>query len=335
MQYEDRVFGVHTIEEPIILELLETKAMQRLRGIDQSGYPHPFFPELVPHSRFEHSVGVYLLLKKYNASLYEQISGLLHDLSHTVFSHCGDYLLGDCDAQKEQTHHDLFFSSFLLQTDVPRVLEKYGFSAEDFFDDTNFPLREKLLPDLCADRIDYALRTAVSSNKWDGERVQSTLSRLQVEENQWIFSDLEAAREYGQLFAEMNTNYYTHFLSVVMHYAVTECLRYCLEQSYIRYDDLYTTDAEVLDKVKRYLDDPRLVILFARMHDATCAVHDPDQFHEKIFCKSRVVDPLCYHRGEVVRLSFCDPSWERFVREERHPKVYSLRFVESVGLSRM
>jgi hypothetical protein len=45
-----------------------SKAIQRLKGIEQAGYHSSFFPGSA-YSRFEHSMGVYLLLKKYKSHL--------------------------------------------------------------------------------------------------------------------------------------------------------------------------------------------------------------------------------------------------------------------------
>ena len=42
---------------------------------------------------FEHSLGVYLLLRRLGADRREQVAGLLHDISHTAFSHAVDFLI--------------------------------------------------------------------------------------------------------------------------------------------------------------------------------------------------------------------------------------------------
>jgi len=159
MKYTDRVYGDFEIEEPVILELINSKTLQRLKGIDQSGYFEPYFPGTA-HSRFEHSIGVYLLLKMYGASLEEQIAGLIHDISHSAFSHCIDYVL-DAGSEKEQTHQDNVFDEFVRKSEVPGIFKKSNLDLEYILNDKNFPLKEKDLPNLCADRIDYSLRTAI------------------------------------------------------------------------------------------------------------------------------------------------------------------------------
>ena len=115
MDYNDRIYGEIEIKEPVILELINSPTLQRLRGIDQSGYFEPYFPGTV-YSRFEHSMGVFILLKKYNASTEEQIAGLIHDVSHSAFSHCIDYVL-DEGSEKTHNHQDRIFATFVK---IPR-----------------------------------------------------------------------------------------------------------------------------------------------------------------------------------------------------------------------
>ena len=67
MRYIDRIYGESEIAELVILELINFPTLQRLKEIDQVGYFEPYFHGTA-HSRFEHSVGVYLLLKKYSAA---------------------------------------------------------------------------------------------------------------------------------------------------------------------------------------------------------------------------------------------------------------------------
>jgi len=64
MRYTDSVYGKIEIEEPVLLELINSPAVQRLKDIDQAGYFTAYFPN-TSRSRFEHSLGVCLLLKKY------------------------------------------------------------------------------------------------------------------------------------------------------------------------------------------------------------------------------------------------------------------------------
>lgn len=323
MKYIDRTYGNFEINEPVILELINSKNLQRLKDIDQFGYFEPYCPQSA-HSRFEHSVGVYLLLRMYNTSLEEQIAGLIHDVSHSAFSHCIDYVL-DAGSEKKQNHQDNIFDEFVRQSEIPKILKKYNFNLDYILDDRNFPLKEKDLPDLCADRIDYSLREAIILK--EVENVKYFIDNLLAENGQWIFRNFESAEKYAKLFLKLNVDYYASLSSAVMFKTISNYLRYALLKSYISEADLYTTDKVVLKKIEPYLKtDPKLNLLFERMNNKIGFKNDPNDYNRKVFCKSRAVDPLCKHEGKIMRISEINPSWKEIIKKESKPKEYFLKF---------
>ena len=86
----DLPYGKCKIDDACIESIISSIPYQRLKGVNQYGISY-FNHVKDAYSRFDHCVGVYMLLKKANVSYFEQISGLLHDASHTAFSHFGDY----------------------------------------------------------------------------------------------------------------------------------------------------------------------------------------------------------------------------------------------------
>ena len=139
VSYTDIVFGSHVITEPVIVDIINSASLQRLQDIDQTGYPEPFFPGLKKLTRFEHSLGVYLLLYRYGASVEEQVAGLIHDVSHTAFSHCADYSLADAEGGKTQSHQDNIFEEYVRQSEIPGILVRHGLQVDTILDDTRFP----------------------------------------------------------------------------------------------------------------------------------------------------------------------------------------------------
>lgn len=323
MYYEDRVYGKREITEPVVLELINCLTLQRLKEIDQIGYFEPYFPG-TSHSRFEHSVGVFLLLDKYKVSIEEKIAGLIHDVSHSVFSHCIDYAL-DVGSEKEHNHQDNIFDDFVRKSEIPIILKKYNFDLAYILDDKNFPLKEKNLPDLCADRIDYSLRTAVVFKEINNGKY--FLDNLIVENENWVFKNFESAKKYADLFLKLNTEYYAGLPSATMFRTVGDYLRYALKQGYISESDLYTTDKKVFDKTEKFLDkDEKLRLLFDRMNNIIKAVNNPYNYDATVFCKSRIVDPLFKENGEIRRVSELDSNWVNIIRQESKPKQYFLKF---------
>ena len=102
MKYTDRIYGDVDITENVVVDIINSQAFQRLKGIDQAGYFEVYFPG-TKHSRFEHSIGCYVLLKMYGASLEEQLAGLIHDVSHSAFSHTADYIFSGGRAATSST----------------------------------------------------------------------------------------------------------------------------------------------------------------------------------------------------------------------------------------
>ncbi len=323
MHYHDRVYGDAEITEDVLVALIESSSLQRLKDIDQAGYPEPYYPGSA-HSRFEHSMGVMLLLRRFGASLEEQIAGLIHDVSHSAFSHCIDYALAGV-AEEKHSHQDDIFEGFVRTSEIPAILERHHIDLERILDDANFPLKERDLPDLCADRIDYSLRQAVVCGHIpDGSQF---LQRLSAEDGHWVFADVESAASFAELFLLCNTRYWAGLTSAVMFRTVGDTLRHALAQTYISEADLYTTDEAVLRKIlPRATEDATLALLLARMNGEVGYTNDPDDFTARVSCKSRAVDPLCRNEGEVCRLSDVRPEWKNTLTQESTPKEYFLKF---------
>lgn len=326
MKYVDDVYGRGEITQPVIIDLIASQSLQRLKQIDQAGFLHPFRPEEKSITRFEHSVGVYLLLKSFGASLEEQIAGLLHDVSHTAFSHCADYM-GSHEGQQKQTHQDDVFEAFVRRSELPSILERYGINVSYILDDSYFPLKETPLPELCADRIDYSLRTAIASHICSQNDVSTILRSLTTDGKSWVFQTLDAALEYATLFSYLNTNHYASLATATMFYSVGNVLRHGLEKGYLTDEELYTTDAYVLERISQHAtDDFELQMLLDRMYNRVGYADDPTNYHARVFCKSRVVDPLCRHEGEVGRLSCFYEPWRARLQKEMVPVSYCIRF---------
>lgn len=323
MQIEDRIYGKTDVDEPVLLDLLASPSLQRLKGIDQAGFFEPHFPGTA-HSRYEHSVGVMLLLRRYQADIAEQIAGLLHDVSHSAFSHCADYVM-DNGTQGTQSHQDDVHEQYVKNSEIPAILDRHAFSVDYILDDAHFPLKEKELPDLCADRLDYSLRSAVIFG--DLEEPDAYLNNLKAADGQWFFADLESARNYTRLFHYLNENYYSGLPSAKMFRTVGDYIKHALRQGYITPADFYTTDGAVLEKIAPHLaSDTRLRLLYERLQNRIPCCNNPSDFEAEVLCKNRLVDPLYLEDGKLQRFSSSDSSYQELLLNMREPKRYYLKF---------
>ncbi|MFH1713125.1 MAG: HD domain-containing protein [Candidatus Jacksonbacteria bacterium] len=136
MQINDRVYYNTIINEPVLIELIYSKPIQRLKGINQAGASQYAISGKTV-TRYEHSLGVMILLKKFGTSIEEQIAGLLHDIAHTAFSHVIDFVFKD----KNHNHkfHEKFHDKIIIKSEIPTILQKFGFEINRILDEHNFP----------------------------------------------------------------------------------------------------------------------------------------------------------------------------------------------------
>lgn len=154
MKINDCVYGNENIEESVLVDLIKSKPVQRLKGLSQYGVPDEYYHKK-SYSRYDHSIGVLILLRKLRADLEEQIAGLLHDVSHFSFSHVIDWVIGDPTEENCQDNNHL---KFIKNSEVRNILDNYGYDYNKISNIQNFHLLEREIPSLCADRIDYCLR---------------------------------------------------------------------------------------------------------------------------------------------------------------------------------
>ncbi len=175
---KDDIYGTHTVTEPVLVEILKcSKALWRLASIHQAGITG--FLGIAPGrvTRFEHSVGAFLLVRIVGASIEEQLAALLHDISHTAFSHVVDYALLP---PGEASFHEVHKMRYVRATEIPIILDKHGFFDLRPLDEHLFPLVEQPSPRLCADRLDYGLRDALAFGKLNLEQAQKIIKSLRA-----------------------------------------------------------------------------------------------------------------------------------------------------------
>ena len=127
MKIEDRVYGEEKIEEEVLIDLINCRPVQRLKGLAQYGLPDEYYHKK-NFSRYEHSLGVLVFLRRLGANSTEQIAGLLHDVSHTAFSHIIDWVIGNPEKEDFQ---DKNHNNIIKNSEIPQILEKYNFDFNE------------------------------------------------------------------------------------------------------------------------------------------------------------------------------------------------------------
>ncbi len=183
--FRDAVHNYITVEHSVILQLIDTCEMQRLRRIRQLGGTYQVY-QSAEHSRFCHSLGVYQIAKLMcedscigkHINDYDKLSvlcaALLHDVGHGPFSHSFE------DAFKI-SHEDYTIKIIEGNTQVNTILESVhqGFSkVVSSIIKKQHPsqiLIQMISSQLDADRMDYLLRdsyfTGTTYGQFDLQRI--------------------------------------------------------------------------------------------------------------------------------------------------------------------
>ncbi len=291
-----------------ISDFVNSPIMQRIKYVDLSG-PVKFMCAGIPDiSRFEHCIGVWNLLKKVGANKQEQVAGLLHDTSHTVFSHVADFLFSEdssAEEYKNSSYQDTTHMQFLSNMNIFPILEKHGLTLEDVdIYQKEYLALEQPLPDMCADRIDYNIRTGVAFKKISKDEAHKIINDLQYVNNKWFFTNIENAAMLGKLSLNFTKNFWgdKEGYSIMMHFA--NALKRALKISLICYDDLYSTDDVVFNRLADSKDSI-IQLMLKQCKEPVRKFSEYKYKKIKVYPKFRGIDPLVKsaHSGKILRLT--------------------------------
>ncbi|WP_099354634.1 HD domain-containing protein [Fredinandcohnia onubensis] len=222
--FKDPVHRYVHVQDKVIWELVATSEFQRLRRIRQLGTTYFTFHG-AEHSRFNHSLGVYEIVRRIIDDVFRErpllndeerllclCAALLHDLGHGPFSHSFEKVF--------HYDHEEFTQAIIVgDTEVNHVLKQVG---DDFPKKVAEVIaktyKNKLVVSLIssqidADRMDYLLRdayyTGVSYGNFDMERI---LRVMRPQEDQVVFksSGMHAVEDYIMSRYQMYWQVYFH-----------------------------------------------------------------------------------------------------------------------------
>ena len=305
----ETIYGNFEINDPVIIELLSHPMMLRLKNIRQYGVNYYVIKPETYH-RYEHSVGVYLLLKKYGASLKEQVAGLLHDVSHTVFSHVGEWIFDHKDglSSYQDDNHD----SFLKATGFAEILEKHGFTLESInHKHNNFSLLEQDLPDLCLDRIEYNLQGGLRENLITKDDFDAILNSLKFKDDKWYFTDIENAKKFALISLYHTEKIWGSPLGLLTYKLTGQALKIALNKKYLSLDDIKFGEDDLIWQKLITIDDVQIKYLVNKLinHQNFYLPSSAEEADFFLHSKFRGVNPWVKINNKFQRLTEVDADY--------------------------
>ena len=106
----DQLWKIYYQEMPEFIKvLIQTPSLQRLKdigmncGVEYTNFS--FFQNIIPYSRYKHSIGVSLIVYHFTHDKKQTVAGLLHDIATPVFAHTIDFYHQD-HLKQESTEFD-------------------------------------------------------------------------------------------------------------------------------------------------------------------------------------------------------------------------------------
>ena len=309
----DCVYGEEEINEPVLIDLINSKEVQRLKGISQFGFP-PEYSIRKGYSRYEHSIGVLILLKRLKADLKEQIAGLIHDVSHTAFSHVADWVIGD---PFKENYQDSIFEEFIKNSNIPPILENYNLNLHNFLDLEKFYLLEQPAPSLCADRFDYTIRQLpkIEDRKFIVPLVFNLNGRM-------VFTSEKAAEIFSNNYLMLQRDFWGSKDTIGRFHILSNILKYALNKNIISMDSFKEDDSFIINCLLES-KDLSIISKLNLLKNGFRAVEDSNGVIMKK--KFRYIDPEVLVDGELKRFSEISEDYKKNLEKEREENSRELK----------
>lgn len=286
---------------------LESRAMQRLKGIDMNcGVNYVSFPLFAvrkPYSRYEHCLGTALIAWHFSSDRKQAFAALFHDIATPVFSHAVDFLYGDHlkqEATEERT-------AMMIEGDetIMAVLKEEGIRLSEVSDYHLYPICDNDSPQLSADRLEYTIGNMIRFGFADETEARKMYDDLCIAENEQGIMELafrhagiglafaEGALACGRIYSSGGHRFAMETLAGI--------LRDAIRSGVLSEDDLYLCEDEVIGRLQNSFLKERW-----QKYRKLRNVQVRDAYTEgclKVPAKKRYIDPLIEGQGRTSSLS--------------------------------
>ncbi len=306
---------------PFLNDYLNIKEMQRLKGIGLfcgCDYTNLFNTRFF-YSRFDHSLGVALIVWHFTHDKKQTIAGLLHDVSSPVFSHVVDFLNNDhlLQVSTEDENEKILENS----QELLALLKRDGIKLEEVVDYKDYPVADNPKPQLSADRLEYMLSTGfVLTHTLTFAEIQMIYDDLD------LFIDEQGNTEIGFKSQDIAT-LFTHNCCEVAKLCLSnknklalqllaDILKKMAQKNLVTMEDFYNlTEAEMIDLIEK----SEYQSIYQCFKDLTSIKESKEKVKGK-YCigmdvKKRYVNPLVQNK-RISDLSSTVKSWIDNLKQE-------------------
>lgn len=294
------LYPVYHHEIPaFLLELARTSSMRRLIDVGMNcGCEYtsfPLFQSCRPSSRYEHSLGVGLIVWHFTGDMAQAAAGLLHDIATPVFAHVVDFLNGD--HLKQESTESRTEEMIAEDGELQAVLQKYGLTTQQVANYHRYPVADNDSPRLSADRLEYTLNNLAAYGRCSLQEIQTFYGELTVDGDELCFRTPEEAADFTRAALRMSRIYIGDEDRYSMEF-LAGILRVGLDRGVLTPDDLHTTEQSVILKLETF---PETAVLWRKFRSFSKLSYSdiPRDGYLTIAAKKRYIDPYIQGMGRV------------------------------------
>ncbi|MGL5313325.1 MAG: HD domain-containing protein [Peptostreptococcaceae bacterium] len=296
MVINDYIYGSFEIDN-VLSEIIETEEIQRLKGVYQGG-ASVLVNEKWNVTRYEHSIGTMLLIRLLNGCIEEQIAGLIHDISHTAFSHVIDLVLDN----KEEDYHESIFDNVIKSSNIPSILNKYGYDINSIMDESKWSILERKAPKLCADRVDYTLRDMYKFGKISNDEIDAFVKSLSVVDGEIVVKSIECSEWFVRTYNAEVGDYFMNPLNLYSYDKLAEAIKVCVNLGELKKSDFLKEDKDVMEILKNSNNKIVKDILYS-LNSNLNVIESKEDYDIHKTTKLRFVDPTVIVNGDCIESS--------------------------------
>ncbi len=292
-------------------ELVRLKKIGMNCGVEYTKFK--LFKDIESYSRFEHSLGVALIIYHFTGDMKQSLAGLFHDISTPCFAHTVDFMHGDYIKQEATEDYTAYFIE--SSDEIINYLYKHNIKLEEVSDYHKYPIADNDGYKLSSDRLEYSLGNMLNYRFTDRETVKKIYDNLIVGINEFnemelMFKDEEIAKIFFELSLKNSKVYICDEDRYSMQF-LSDILKKAIELKTINYMDLYKDEEYLINK---FINDNNLFPLwdsFINLSNVK-AVKEYKAGYIQVLAKKRYINPYVFNKG---RLSSFDGTVESKISE--------------------
>lgn len=265
----------------------------------------------ISYTRLVHSVGVANIIWNFTKDITQAIAGLLHDISTPVFAHTIDFMNNDHISQVSTEEKTLLFIKNSKK--IMSILDDNDIDIYRVCNYHEYPIADNDIPSLSADRLEYTLGNSYIVENVSLDVIKNIYSDLVIVKNEDNIDELcFKSLAMAHSFTEMSLINSFRFLSdenrFCMQY-LADIIKYAIQNKYLTYDELYTTETQVIRKMQS------TPILSTKWHNFTqlSTIIATDKRELNKYCvnipaKKRYINPLVIYNGSIKRIADIDEA---------------------------